>query len=34
VVILTSVSDDEAKQKYPAGWKTPRPYLRIVAQPK
>ncbi len=34
VIILTSVSDEEAKQKYPAGWKAPRPYLRIVAQPK
>jgi alkyl hydroperoxide reductase subunit AhpC len=34
VIILTSVSDDEAKQKYPAGWKAPRPYLRIVSQPK
>jgi thioredoxin-dependent peroxiredoxin len=34
VIILTSVSDDEAKQKYPSGWKAPRPYLRIVPQPK
>jgi thioredoxin-dependent peroxiredoxin len=34
VIILTSVSDDEAKQKYPGGWKAPKPYLRIVAQPK
>jgi hypothetical protein len=34
VIILTSVSDDEAKQKYPEGWKAPRPYLRIVSQPK
>ncbi len=34
VIILTSVSDDEAKQKYPGGWKAPRPYLRIVSQPK
>jgi alkyl hydroperoxide reductase subunit AhpC len=34
VIILTSVSDEEAKQKYPGGWKAPRPYLRIVAQPK
>jgi alkyl hydroperoxide reductase subunit AhpC len=33
VIILPAVSDDEAKQKYPAGWKAPRPYLRIVAQP-
>ena len=34
VIILTSVSDDEAKQKFPEGWRSPRPYLRIVAQPK
>lgn len=34
VIIPTSVSDEEAKQKYPDGWKTLRPYLRIVAQPK
>jgi alkyl hydroperoxide reductase subunit AhpC len=34
VIILGSVSDDEAKQKYPEGWKAPRPYLRIVKQPK
>src|SRR5436190_19538568 len=34
VIIVTSVSDDEAKKTYPAGWKAPKPYLRIVAQPK
>jgi alkyl hydroperoxide reductase subunit AhpC len=34
VIILPSVSEDEAKQKYPDGWKSPKPYLRIVAQPK
>ena len=34
VIILGSVSDDEAKQKYPEGWKSPKPYLRIVKQPK
>jgi alkyl hydroperoxide reductase subunit AhpC len=34
VIIAGSVSDDEAKQKYPNGWKSPRPYLRIVPQPK
>ena len=34
VIILPSVSEEEAKQKYPGGWKAPRPYLRIVAQPK
>jgi alkyl hydroperoxide reductase subunit AhpC len=34
VIILPSVSDDEAKKKYPGGWKAPRPYLRVVPQPK
>jgi alkyl hydroperoxide reductase subunit AhpC len=34
VIIPTSVSDEQAKQKYPAGWKTLKPYLRVVAQPK
>jgi alkyl hydroperoxide reductase subunit AhpC len=34
VIILPAVTDDEAKAKYPEGWKSPRPYLRIVAQPK
>jgi len=34
VIIVPAVSDDEAKQKYPSGWKAPKPYLRIVAQPK
>jgi alkyl hydroperoxide reductase subunit AhpC len=34
VIIVPAVSDDEAKQKYPEGWKSPRPYLRIVPQPK
>jgi alkyl hydroperoxide reductase subunit AhpC len=34
VIIGTSVSDAEAKQKYPGGWKAPRPYLRIVPQPR
>jgi len=33
VIIVTSVTDDEAKQKYPGGWKAPKPYLRIVPQP-
>jgi len=33
VIILGTVSDEEAKQKYPAGWRTPKPYMRIVAQP-
>jgi len=34
VIIAGSVSDDEAKTKFPNGWKAPRPYLRIVPQPK
>jgi thioredoxin-dependent peroxiredoxin len=34
VIISGNVSDDEAKQKYPNGWKSPRPYIRIVPQPK
>lgn len=34
VIIAGSVSDEEAKKTYPAGWKAPRPYLRIVPQPR
>jgi len=34
VIIAGSVSDEDAKKIYPKGWKAPRPYLRIVAQPK
>ena len=34
VIIAGSVSDDEAKKIYPDGWQAPRPYLRIVPQPK
>jgi alkyl hydroperoxide reductase subunit AhpC len=34
VIISGAVSDDEARQKYPDGWKAPRPYIRIVPQPK
>jgi alkyl hydroperoxide reductase subunit AhpC len=34
VIILTSVSDDEARQKFPGGWKAKKPYLREVPQPK
>jgi thioredoxin-dependent peroxiredoxin len=34
VIILPAVSDEEAKQKYPDGWRAPKPYLRIVPQPK
>jgi alkyl hydroperoxide reductase subunit AhpC len=34
VIISGSVSDDDAKKKYPGGWKTPKPYIRIVPQPE
>ena len=34
VIIAGSVSDEEAKKIYPEGWNAPRPYLRIVPQPK
>ena len=34
VIIAGSVSDDDARKIYPDGWKAPRPYLRIVPQPK
>ena len=34
VIISGAVSDEEAKKVYPQGWKAPKPYLRIVAQPK
>jgi alkyl hydroperoxide reductase subunit AhpC len=33
-IISPSMGEEEAKQKFPGGWKTVRPYLRIVAQPK
>jgi alkyl hydroperoxide reductase subunit AhpC len=34
VIIAGSVTDEQAKAKYPNGWKAPKPYLRIVPQPK
>jgi thioredoxin-dependent peroxiredoxin len=34
VIIAGSVTDEEAKKIYPQGWKAPRPYLRIVPQPR
>jgi len=34
VIIAGSVSDDDAKKQYPGGWKTPKPYIRVVPQPK
>jgi alkyl hydroperoxide reductase subunit AhpC len=33
VIIAGSVSDEDAKKKYPQGWRAPRPYIRIVPQP-
>jgi len=33
VIIVPSVSDEQARQKFPGGWKAPKPYLRIVPQP-
>ena len=33
VIIAGSVSDDEAKERYPDGWESPRPYIRIVPSP-
>ncbi|MEO8349756.1 MAG: peroxiredoxin [Acidobacteriota bacterium] len=34
VIIVPAVSDAEAKEKYPAGWKSPKPYIRIIPQPR
>ncbi|MGI9311495.1 MAG: peroxiredoxin [bacterium] len=34
VIIVPSVSDEDAKEKYPQGWKTLKPYLRVVKQPE
>lgn len=34
VILGGAISDDEAKQLYPQGWKAPKPYIRIVPQPK
>ncbi len=34
VIIVPAVSDEEAKTRFPNGWKAPKPYLRIVPQPK
>ena len=34
VIIVPAVSDDEARKSFPDGWKAPKPYLRIVPQPK
>jgi thioredoxin-dependent peroxiredoxin len=34
VIIVSAVSDEDAKKKFPNGWRAPRPYLRIVPQPQ
>jgi alkyl hydroperoxide reductase subunit AhpC len=34
VIIAGSVTDDDAKKQYPNGWKSPKPYIRIVPQPR
>jgi alkyl hydroperoxide reductase subunit AhpC len=34
VIIVPSVSDEEAEKKYPEGWRAPKPYLRLVKTPK
>jgi thioredoxin-dependent peroxiredoxin len=34
VIIVPSVSDEDAKTRFPEGWKTLKPYLRVVAQPR
>jgi thioredoxin-dependent peroxiredoxin len=34
VIIAGSVSDEDAKETYPDGWESPRPYIRIVPQPR
>lgn len=33
VIITTAVSDEEARERFPAGWRAPKPYLRITKQP-
>jgi len=34
VIIVPALSDEDAKKKFPGGWKTLKPYLRVVPQPK
>ena len=34
VIITGAVTDDDAKKLYPDGWKTPKPYIRVVPQPR
>ena len=33
VIVLPSVSDEDAKKAFPEGWETPKPYIRVVSQP-
>ena len=34
VIIVPAVPDDVAKERFPQGWKAPKPYIRIVQQPR
>ena len=34
VIIVPAVSDEEARQRFPQGWQSPKPYIRVVAQPQ
>jgi len=34
VIIVPTVSDEDAKKKFPDGWEAPKPYMRIVPQPE
>jgi hypothetical protein len=34
VIIVPAVTDEEARKKFPDGWKSPAPYIRIVPQPR
>ncbi|NNJ73910.1 MAG: peroxiredoxin [Anderseniella sp.] len=34
VIIVPAMSDEEAREKFPQGWKSPKPYLRLVSQPE
>jgi hypothetical protein len=34
VILTAAISEAEAKEKWPGGWKTPKPYIRVASQPK
>jgi hypothetical protein len=34
VILTAAVTNEEAQKLYPLGWKTPKPYIRVVPQPK